>query len=216
MEKLLVCDALDERDFLRKRINDAIRSLKVVGAKRVKDNKVDGRTSVEDFNKAAQSDYQSIKDLIKRYQDIDIAITDANAKTEIELKSGRRMTRAGAIALRKSLLSNGTTDFTGMLINTIERQFKDANAALQTYNRKADSELESYKNGLINRDSSKRELTEKEIEMANAMVKDLYGEFIDPIGAEAELGKLHDTYDTLLKQIETAIKISNATTYIEF
>ena len=40
MEKLLVCDALDERDFARKKILTAIKNCKLVTARRDKDEKM--------------------------------------------------------------------------------------------------------------------------------------------------------------------------------
>lgn len=213
-EKLLVCDALDERDFLRKKIGDSIKGLKVVAAKRAKDDCVNG-VKVEEFEKTAKSEYQSVQDLIKRYYKIDMAITQANAETSIELKSGRTMTRAAAIALRRSLSEKNTTDFTGMLLDKLERQYADAAEGVGRFNDKSEKEFENYKMAFISKDYSKRELSDQELEVINNMVKPLYGELVDPIGIDKEIKSLHDDYDKLLKEIDTAIKISNATTYIE-
>ena len=77
-EKLLVCDALDERDFLRKKIMNAIKESSFIGAKREREDNVNG-VSVSKFEDNAKATYQSIKDMIKRYNAIDIAITQSNA-----------------------------------------------------------------------------------------------------------------------------------------
>ena len=96
-EKMLVTQALDERDLLVKKITDKIRKVKLVDTKkRNEDKTVNERVTVEDFSKAAQSAWQQIMDLIERYQRIDAAIVASNAATWVETSYGR-YTVAGAI-----------------------------------------------------------------------------------------------------------------------
>ena len=214
MEKLLVCDALDERDLLRKKINTAISKLKLVGAKRIKDNKI-GVSSKEEFEQTARAEYQSVNDLISRYNRLDTAITLANATTEIETRSGVRMTRAAAISMRKSFSSSEGTDFTGFLLQTMQYQYDSAVSSVVVLNKKADSELENYKNNLTSKSDAKA-LSQEQIEMCEKLTADLHGELVDPIKIEEQISKLRDDYDTLKKELDTAIKVSNATTYVEF
>ena len=113
-EKMLVTQALDERDLLVKKITDKIRKVKLVDTKkRNEDKTVMERVTVEDFAKAAQSAWQQIMDLIDRYQRIDAAIVASNAATWVETTYGR-YTVAGAISLRNRLRAKP-----GMLV-TIE------------------------------------------------------------------------------------------------
>lgn len=214
MEKLLVCDALDERDFLRKKINTAISDLKLVGSKRIKDNKV-GVSSKEEFEKEAKSQYQSVKDLIDRYNRLDTAITLANATTEIETRSGVKMTRAAAISMRKSIFGNSDTDFVGSLIYVMQRQYDAAVTNIALLNKKADSELENYKNNLTSKSDNKA-LSEEQIEMCEKLTADLHGDLVDPIKIEEQISKLSEEHNTLKKELDSAIKVSNATTYVEF
>ena len=193
-EKLLVCDALDERDFLRKKIISAISNAKFVGSKRIRDTKVDGISDVESFNKAATSDFQSIQSNIDRYNRLDTAITLANATTEIELRSGTKMTRAAAITLKKVIANQGSIDFT--------RQ-------------KADAETENYKTSLVGKEGSNN-LNESSITMLKELTANLYGELVDPLNVETKIKELKDSYETLRKELDSAIKISNATTFVEF
>lgn len=215
-EQMLICNALDERDFLRKKIEDAISDLAVVTARRKKDEKIHG-VPVTEYEKNAISSYQSIRDLIERFHLIDRRITLANATTEIELKSGRTITRAEAIALRNSLKGNGKTNtaFETMLLERLISQYSIAVQAEQRFNSIADDQLESYKSSLVSRDKSQKELSENEIKMVGAMVEDLYGVLVDPIKVSEQIKKLDDEYGNLLTELETAIKVSNATTYIE-
>ena len=72
----------------------------------------------EEYAKEAESAYQQIVDLIDRFQKIDAAIVDSNARTEITTSYGT-FTVAGAIALRSRLRGvgayGGDADFEGRL-----------------------------------------------------------------------------------------------------
>ena len=92
-EQILVTKALDERDLLKKKIIRAIDDASFVATKRKKDDKcANGYTrgmspvsllDIEEFKQNATSQYQSINDMIKRYNDINAAITLSNATTVI-------------------------------------------------------------------------------------------------------------------------------------
>ncbi len=94
MEKMIVTRALDERDLLIKKINDAIDRASFVTVKKTSDDIViGGKKSVQEFDDEARADLQSIRDLISRYNRLDAAILLANATTDIEV-AGVTMTRA--------------------------------------------------------------------------------------------------------------------------
>lgn len=215
-EQMLICNALDERDFLRKKIEDAISNIKLVSARRKKDTKINS-VPVDEYEKNAVSSFQSVKDLINRWHMIDMGITQANATTRIELKSGRSMTRAEAIALRNSLKGAGknNTNFEGMLLDTMKAQYGNAVQCEQRFNTLADDQCNNYKEGLISRNQSNKELSENEVKLAEKMVEDLYGVLVDPIKIADQIEKFEADYGNLLSELETAIKVSNATTYIE-
>lgn len=216
-ERMLVCNALDERDFLRKKIISAINSTYFIACKRVKDDKVrtTGFTDPKTFENEAKSAYQSITDMIDRYTRLDTAITLANASTEIKLSDDTVMTRAAAISMRKALVGDTTTDFTGKLINVLERQFASVSATANELNAKADRELEQYKDNMTSGDKAK-ELTPAVTQTLESLVADNRADIIDPIGVEKEIKKLEDKYETLKKELDSAIKVSNATTFVEF
>lgn len=216
-EQMLVCNALDERDFLRKKIISAISEAQFIACKRVKDEKVrtTGYTDPKTFEAEAKSTYQSITDMIDRYNRLDTAITLANASTEIKLSDNTTMTRAAAISMRKALVGDTSTDFTGRLINTLERQFANVSAQANELNAKADRELEQYKDNMTSGDKAK-ELTPEVSKTLESLVADNRADIIDPIGVEKEIKKLEDKYETLKKELDSAIKVSNATTFVEF
>lgn len=216
-ERMLVCNALDERDFLRKKIISAINSTYFIACKRVKDDKVrtTGFADPKTFENEAKSVYQSITDMIDRYTRLDTAITLANASTEIKLSDDTVMTRAAAISMRKALVGDTSTDFTGKLISVLERQFASVSATANELNAKVDRELEQYKDNMTSGDKAK-ELTPAVTQTLESLVADNRADIIDPIGVEKEIKKLEDKYETLKKELDSAIKVSNATTFVEF
>ena len=83
-EKMLVTQALDERDLLVKKIADKIAKASFVDTIKPNEDKVFAkRTSKEEYAKEAESAYQQITDLIDRFQKIDAAIVASNANMEI-------------------------------------------------------------------------------------------------------------------------------------
>lgn len=80
-EKMLVTQALDERDLLVKKINDKIEKASFIDTIKPNEDKVfEKRIKKEDYVKEAKAAYQQITDLIERFQTIDAAIVDSNAK----------------------------------------------------------------------------------------------------------------------------------------
>ena len=107
-EKMLVTQALDERDLLVKKIQDKIAKASFADVKKHNEEKVlERRVSEEDFRREAESAYQQIIDLIERYGRIDAAIVASNAATMIHTSFGD-YTVAGAISLRGRMRGYGS------------------------------------------------------------------------------------------------------------
>ena len=99
-DKMLVTQALDERDLLVKKIADKIAKASFVDTIKPNEDKVYAkRIAKDEYAKQAESAYQQILDLIERFQKIDAAIVASNASSEITTSYGN-FTVAGAIALR--------------------------------------------------------------------------------------------------------------------
>ena len=87
-EKMLVTQALDERDLLVKKISDKIDKASFVDTIKPNEDKVySKRIGKDEYAKEAESAYQQIVDLIERFQKIDAAIVASNAETEITTSS---------------------------------------------------------------------------------------------------------------------------------
>ena len=210
-EKILVTKALDERDFLKEKIRKAIKNCNFVTVKRKKDKRTKDGVEPDVFISKAQSDYQSISDMIIRLKKISAAIVESNANTQITLSSGLTMSRAEAISRRKELRSR-TDDLEYLLIDTMQNMIISAKREYNMLTKKADDATEMYKNNLSSKD---RELTAKEIEAAKILTEEEYPEILDPIDLEEKYNARFDEYQALCKELDSAIKVSNATSYIE-
>ena len=215
-EEMLVTQALDERDLLVKKINDKIRKASFVDTIRHNMDKVYGnQISAEEFSQKAGSAYQQILDLISRYQRIDAAIAASNANTWIETSYGR-YTVAGAISLRSRLRGSSVyeeeADFEGILCGKMEEEYQQRIQFQEQKNRQLQSTAEEMRLSILGKDSKNRE--DKPLEVVEAYVRENTTDLADPLSIQQKIEELKDRRDHLLRELDTRIKVSNATTVI--
>lgn len=218
MNKLLVTEALDERALLVKRINQAIDSASLCDIKKNnEENVLDARISEEEFKQKAESSYQQITDLINRYQVIDAAIVTSNANTMIETSYGT-LSVAAAISLRNRLRKEDRTtdgtDFERRLESKMELDYRRAVAAADNRNRSLADTAENMRLSILGRDTKVRE--DKPLEVVETYVRENTTEVIDVLNLTEKVSDIRQRRETLLTELETGIKVSNATTVIEF
>lgn len=217
-EQMLVTQALDERDLLVEKISDKIRKIKAIDTKKRNEDQTAGeRMTVEDFKKGAESAYQQIMDLIARYEKIDAAIVASNAATWIETTYGK-YTVAGAIALRNRLKDSvgmgDTTNFELRLVNQLEQQYQAGVQTLEARNKMVDLQAENMRTSILGRDNKVKDPTP--LAVVDTYIKENTTEIIDPLGAKKKVQELNERVNTLLTELNTKIKVSNATTMISF
>ena len=216
-DRMLVTQALDERDLLVKKINDKIEKANFVDTIKSNEEKVlDARVSREEFTKDAEGAYQQIQDLIDRFQRIDAAIVASNANTRINTTYGE-FTIAGAISLRSRLRGEGSydgrADFEGALRLKMETDLHKRLAIAEMKNKQLQSTAESMRLSILGKDTKVKD--EKPLEVVEAYVKENTTEIVDPLDVQKKLSMLQEKRDTLLTELDTQIKVSNATTFIE-
>ena len=218
LERMLVTQALDERDLLVKKIVDKIGRLSVVDTKKRNEEKtMTARVSVEEFGSAAQAAYQQIIGLIDRYQRLDAAIVASNAATKFTTSYGE-FTIAGAIALRNRLRGQGTYesegDFENQIIRMLEKQHNAAISIAERRNKDIESQAENMRLSILGKDSKVRD--DKPLEVVDAYIRENTTEIIDPLESQKKAQELMEKRNALLTELDTQIKVSNATTMIEF
>ena len=216
-EKMLVTQALYERDLLVGKITDNINKASFIDTIKPNEDKVfEKRVSRSEFAKNAESAYQQIQDLIDRYQKIDAAIVASNANTMIKTSYGE-YTVAGAIALRKRLKSTGTfnsdANFEYKLMMKIESDLQKMIQFAESKNKQLQGTAENMRLSILGKDSKVKD--DKPLEVVNAYVKENTTEVVDPLDAQKKADALKEKRDTLLTELDTQIKVSNATTFVE-
>ena len=80
-------------------------------------------------------------------------------------------------------------------------------------NRQLQSTAESMRLSILGKDTKVKD--EKPLEVVEAYVRENTTEIVDPIGVQKKIEKLEEKRNTLLRELDTQIKVSNATTFIE-
>lgn len=216
-EKMLVTQALDERDLLVKKIADKIAKASFVDTMKPNEEKVYAkRISKEAYAKEAESAYQQIMDLIERFQKIDAAIVASNAQTVITTSYGV-FSVAGAISLRSRLRGLGAyedeADFEGNLQDKMQAEYNERIRFCDNKNSQLQATAENMRLSILGKDSKTKD--DKPLSVVEAYVKENTTELVDPLDIKKKLEMLEEKRNTLLTELDTQIKVSNATTFIE-
>jgi hypothetical protein len=211
--KLLITQALDERDLLVKKINSKIERIDFVDGKKRNEEKVIQQViTKEEFCKKVKTSYQQIQDLIKRYQKIDEAIITSNANTYIETSFGTYSV-AVALSMRNRLRELNAMDFETILRNKMEENYYEVLELKDLRNRRLEEDAEKLRLSILGKDGKYKD--DKPLSVVDAYISENTVELIDPLNVLDEIESLKDKHTTLLSELETKIKISNATTFIE-
>ena len=216
-EKMLVTRALDERDLLVKKITDKIAKASFVDTIKPNEEKVyEKRIEKSEYAKEAEAAYQQINDLINRFQKIDAAIVDSNAKTEVTTSYGT-FTVAGAISLRSRLRGmdayDGEADFEGKLQEKLRSEYNERVRFCDVKNSQLQSTAENMRLSILGRDAKAKD--DKPLGVVDAYVRENTTELVDPLDVKNKLEVLEEKRNILLSELDTQIKVSNATTFVE-
>lgn len=215
MERLLVTQALDERDLLAKKISDKISAANFIDIIKNNEDKVIGsKVDKAEFDKSAEAALQQITDLIDRYNRIDAALVASNAMTTIETSYGT-FTVAGAISMRTRLrdASRISHCFEMLLRRAMESQYEEAVDATDARNRQLAQTAESMRLSILGKDSKSKDT--RPLDVVETYVRENTTVLADPIGIKDKIAEMREKHDTLLRELDTQVKVSNATTYIE-
>lgn len=216
-EKLLVTQALDERDLLVKKIGDKIAKASFTDVKKHNETKVmDARTEEETFRKDVESAYQQIMDLIKRFRKLDAAIVASNANTIIHTTFGD-YTVAGAIALRSRMRGSGSyyedSDFEGILLDKMKSEVNNRLLAVDSKNKQLEATAESMRLSILGKETKTKD--DKPLAVVATYVSENTAELVDPLDVRRKVDEIQERRTKLLSELDTQIKVSNATTFVE-
>lgn len=216
-KKMLVTQALDQRDLLVKKICDKIRKASFTETKKHNEEKVmERRVTQKEFEKEARSSYQQIIDLIHWYDKVDQAILRSNAETMIETSYGA-MSIANALALRSRLNCSNAYDsdsnFEGNLMMKLEEELNEKIRVMEQKNKGLQNTAETMRLSILGKDTKTKD--ETPLKVVDVYVQENTTELIDPLNVRKKINELNERRETILNELDTKIKVSNATTFVE-
>lgn len=214
---MLVTQALDQRDLLVKKICDKIRKASFTETKKHNEEKVmERRVTQKEFEKEARSSYQQIIDLIHWYDKVDQAILRSNAETIIETSYGT-MSIANALALRSRLNCSNAYDsdsnFEGNLMMKLQEELNEKIRVMEQKNKGLQNTAETMRLSILGKDTKTKD--ETPLKVVDVYVQENTTELIDPLNVRKKIDELNERRETILNELDTKIKVSNATTFVE-
>lgn len=207
MERLTVHEALCFIKVADKRIGDAIDNCAFCASNKESSPKVNG-VPVKEFEDDVKAKYQSIQDLIKRTEKIKAALSLSNAATKVTV-CGKEMTVAEAIYMMQYGIMTKMN-----LLRSMESKLRAAQLVITSENgHKLDERLDKYIQSVY---GSKEKITPEELDKASKDFK-ARNEYklVDPLKIADKIEALKKEIDEFQAAVDSAIQISNATTYIE-
>ena len=127
-------------------------------------------------------------------------------------------TVAGAIALRNRLRGTGLyendADCECKLADKLKKQYEAAVQTADLRNKMLDSQAEDMRLSILGKDSKARDT--KPLEVVDTYIRENTTEIIDPLDSKGKAHELREKVQSLITELDTRIKVSNATTTIEF
>lgn len=209
MEKMLVTVALNELKLLDSRIIKEIDRGSFISSAKKSSPKVSPAMSKEEFIEEAKSKFNSVKDLIERRAKIKAAIVDSNAKTEVEI-DGVKMTRADAIERKSSI------NYEKLMLNELKDQLNIHTAKVNSSNYEVDNKIDSLVQAAYGKEGKNNIKQEDYDAIAKPYREANEWDVVDPLNLKDVIEEMEKRIDGFESNIDSALQISNCTTYIEF
>ena len=208
MREILVINALNERDLLRDRIFQQIGKMRFVDYKKQCEERTAGMLMEEKaFCEKVKSDFQSFQDLIRNYDEIDAAIAQ---KQRLKVSSERENIR------RTPLFDDSRTikgDFETEAIQLMQNQMGEVMEKVKKAQTSLEASAEEMRNSILGSDKAKKDAASMAV--VDEYLKTNRYKLVDPLNLTEKLAQMKTDRDALYSELDTAIKISNATTKIQ-
>ena len=209
MEKMLVTVALNELKLLNSRIIKEIDRGSFISSAKKSSPKVSPAMSKEEFIEEAKSKFNSVKDLIEHRAKIKAAIVDSNAKTEVEI-DGVKMTRADAIERKSSI------NYEKLMLNELKDQLNIHTAKVNSSNYEVDNKIDSLVQAAYGKEGKNNIKQEDYDAIAKPYREANEWDIVDPLNLKDVIEEMEKRIDGFESNVDSALQISNCTTYIEF
>ena len=148
-----------------------------------------------------------------RFWRLNRAIIRSNANTILKTSQGD-LSVAEVISMRDELKSIEPYNFRASLISKMEEEEAARKIEVSIANKSLAEKAESMRLAILGKDSNKRD--DKPLEVVNEFIKQNTTELLDPLSINKKIEEFKDFNSKILREFDSAIKVSNAITYIEF
>ncbi|WP_309087349.1 hypothetical protein [Domibacillus sp.] len=203
--KMSVTRGLAELKLLDKRIKTVMNSAAFVDFA-IGEKAVNGYTSNKEYEDKVQSAYQSVKDLMKRRNDIKSAIVLSNAMTRVKI-ADKEYTVAEAIERKTSI------QYEVQLMQKMKNEYTKAVNNIQRINEEVKEELNRKLDALYGREAKTK--VDENNELVKSYRNDNEAKMIDPLKIRHTYEKLEQEIDEFLSEVDFVLSTSNTLTEIE-
>ena len=205
MTKITIHDAFAKKKLLEKTIPQKIEDLKVVYSKKETTNKING-TLVTELEKKVKSEYQSLTDSIKLYRELTRKIYQSNAVTKIFVGKNE-YTILEALQIQKLVFPHQEH-----LLNDLIDQCNSTKRYIEMKNENLEELADKFITSLANGDK-----TDKQdfVEQRQMYIKQRQLDLFDPLNIENIIKSAQEELNDFITNLDSALSVSNATTYIE-
>lgn len=203
--QMTVHEALAELKTLDSRITHKIASSQFAIANKTTNKKIFGKT-VEKFVEDANSDYQSITDLINRRQAIRRALSKSNAETRVTI-GGTEYSVAEAIEMKRS----GMTLWKELL-DYLDAQYDTAKADCSRQNGTLDSKADAQVNTVFG--TKEKVTTPEAMALREAYIEANRMEPVTIKDIEGKIKSIEERIAAFNVEVDSKLSVSNALTTI--
>lgn len=165
-----------------------------------------GKDDAEKLRKDIKSNFQSVTDLIHRRSHIKSAIVESNAATKVTI-DGVEMSVADAIERKSSI------EYEKRLARELQKQYSSAFLEAARENKKVDLRFDDILKQLVGSDKS--QISDEHRIIAETFRKNNQVEVLDPIDLRKVIASIEEHISYFEANVDVALSISNATTFIE-
>ena len=166
-----------------------------------------GYDSVNTFNKKATEGLQSIFDLIENRDEIKSKIVESNAITNVTINN---VTMKVSAAIEKK----ASIDFQQSLINKLKNGFAINKSVIENKNKESQVRLDRLIEASLGKDAVKNNPDDVKTISDNFWINNKY-ELLDPVSSLKIIETLEKNLNGFIDNLDVALSVSNATTFIE-
>lgn len=207
MEKVTIHRALSELKLINARIVKGIESVVPSGIQQ-KDKLVNNVYKLDDFEKSARENFQSVTDLIDRRTRIKSAVVLANGVTKVKI-AGKEMTIADAINTKGILVLKK------QLIENLRKKHNNAKATLEKNNASVDANALELAKVAVGKQGVKIGDDDAQ-KVIGPYIENNKFSLIDPLDIEKKIADMEKEITDFEAEVDAVLSEINATTFIEF